>query len=197
MRKVMISLVCLLSLLAVYPAQAIIIVAITPSNQIVAVGTPVNIALTISGLGDYTAPSLSTFDLDVNFDPTLLTFGSAAFGDPILGDQLDLTGLGTITDISNPAPGKVNLFELSFDSATDLDTLQAGNFTLATLSFNTLAGGVSPLTIVINALGDASGDPLTATASNGSVTIPDPTTLMLLMAGLFGMLGWNKKHLWV
>jgi hypothetical protein len=48
----------------------------------------------ISGLGDGTAPSLSTFDLDISFDPTILAFSTAVFGDPILGDQLDIWGLG-------------------------------------------------------------------------------------------------------
>lgn len=189
MKKAITNLVCLLSLLAAGPAQASIIIRITPSTQSVDVGTPVNVAVTISGLGDLTAPSLSTFDLNINFDPTLLTFSHATFGDPVLGDQLDLLGLGSLTS-DTPGVGTVNLFELSFDSPSDLDTLQAGSFTLATLTFNAPSCGTSNLEISINALGDSLGDPLAATIQSGSITcIPEPPSLLLVSIGILSMVG--------
>ena len=113
-------------------ADASIVLELTPVAQ---TASRVDIALQISGLGDGTTPSLSTFDVDVSFDAALLDFSNAAFGDPVLGDQLDLLSLG-----GNPlealltSPGLTNLYELSLDSVEDLDNLQADSFTLAVLT---------------------------------------------------------------
>jgi hypothetical protein len=157
-----------------------------PVFQKVSLGASFDVALRISGLGDGTAPSLGVFDLDVTFDPTILGFSAVTYGDPLLGDQLDLFGLGSIT-ATTPGVGMVNLFELSLDFPDDLDLLQADSFTFATLTFDALSQGTSPLGININALGDAYGDPLDATVSPGSVKVPEPSTLLLLGSGLFGL----------
>lgn len=173
-------------LLGVSPAFAISI-GFNPVNSTVTLGSPVDVALTISGLEDSASPSLGIFDLDLSFDPTILSLSGVSFGDPVLGDQLDLFGLGSIT-ATTPGSGSVNLFELSFDLPDDLNMLQAGDFTLAMLTFNTLSAGTSSLTLSVNALGDAFGDPLVATLNNGSIavvnTVPEPGTLLLLASGL-------------
>lgn len=168
-----------------------------PASQSVETGNPVAVALSISGLGNGAAPSLSTFDVDITFDPTVLSWSNATFGDPVLGDQLDVLGLGgnSITaTITNP--GTLKLFELSLDAPSDLDTLQAGNFTLVTLMFETLAQGSSTLGMNVNVLGDANGEPLTATLSTGSITVvPLPSALLLFasgMASLYGF-GWRRR----
>jgi len=174
------------------PVQAITI-GFNPSGQVANLGNPVSVALTISDLGDLTSPSLSTFDLDVIYDPTILGFTSAAYGDPILGDQLDLFGLGSLT-ATTPGVGSVNLFELSFDLPDDLDNLQVGSFTLATITFDTVGIGTSSLGLNINALGDANGDPLAANLENGSISsVPEPSTLLLIASGLIGIATFRRK----
>ncbi len=173
-------------------AQAITL-GFEPLFQKVSLGVSFDVALRIADLGDGAAPSLGVFDLDVTFDPTILGFSGVTYGDPLLGDQLDLFGLGSIT-ATTPSVGTVNLFELSLDFPDDLDLLQAGSFTLATLNFDTLGIGVSPLGVSINALGDAYGDPLSATVSPGSVSVPEPSTLLLLGSGLAGLV-WRRRRL--
>ena len=167
-----------------------------PPSQTVPPGPTVDVELAISGLGDLAAPSLSTFALDVNFNPGILGFNSVTFGDPVLGDQLDLFGLGSLTDFT-PGAGSVILFELSFDLPTDLDTLQAGSFTLATLTFDTLGPGTSPLTFSVNTLADSIGDPLPVTAGVGSITvanpIPEPASLLLLGSSLAGFAALRRR----
>jgi hypothetical protein len=119
-------------------AQAITL-EFVPSSATIGVGDSLGVALQISGLGDFTAPSLGTFDVTVTFDPTVLAFATVTYGDPALGDQLDLAGLGSLTT-TMLGVGSVNLLEVSVDSASDLDALQAGAFTLATLTFTGQAG---------------------------------------------------------
>ncbi len=183
-------------LLVAAPSQAIIL-SFAPATQNASVGFPTDVAVVISGLGNGAAPSLSAFDLDVDFDSNVLSFLGVTFGDPVLGDQLDLFALGSLAGTTSGL-GVVNLFELSLDSPADLDALQAGSFTLATLTFDTLAAGFSPLGISVNALGDANGNPLTATIAGGSVTaagagaVPEPASLLLVFAGLM-VVAWLRE----
>jgi hypothetical protein len=168
-----------------------------PPVQNVISGQPVSVALVITDLGQLTPPSLSTFDLDLTFDPTLLAVRSVTFGDPQLGDQLDLLGLGSVTEATPGGPGRLNLFGLSLDDALTLHTLQAGDFTLATLTYDTLASGTSLLGLTVNALGDAFGDPLLAEVEPGRViitAIPEPSTLLFLSTGLLGLLGYGWRQ---
>lgn len=170
-------------------------ISITPSTQTVNVGDTVNVDLQISGLGLGTAPSLGIFDIDFGFDPSLLAFSSALYG-----NGLDVLGLGS-WQATTPDIGTINLFELSFDTVDDLNSLQADSFILASLSFNALASGSGPLTLTLNSLGDANGDNLSVALSGASVTvenpvvpsIPEPETLPLILVGL-GALGFVMRR---
>jgi hypothetical protein len=162
-----------------------ITIGFEPASQVVPVGDPASIELRISGLGSGAAPSLGIFDVSVSFDPTILSFSAVSFGDPVLGDQLDLFALGSITVVDAGVPGTVRLFELSLDLPSDLDTLQADTFTLATLSFDTLQVGTSPLALSVAALGDANGQSLTADLEKGLVSaVPEPQAALVFLVGL-------------
>lgn len=196
MKKTIYSVIGSMFLLLVSGTSQAITVSFDPTAQTVATGSSFSVKLGISGLGNGAAPSLGTFDLDIGYNSSLLSFTSVSFGDPVLGDQLDLFSLGSFTSSSNTTPGTVNVFELSFDSVADLNTLQAANFTLATFTFSALSGGISPLSISINALGDANGDPLVATTASGSVTVtavPLPAAAWLFGSGLLGLIGMARR----
>lgn len=174
------------AILAYASAQAAVL-SVLPSSQTVNSGDTLSVDLRMSDLGDGTSPSIGVFDIDLLFDPLLLSFGSATYG-----TGLDVLGLGSL-QIATLGVGSVNLFELSFDTIDDLNTLQPAAFTLATLTFTALADGTSVLTLFVNALGDAEGSSLPATLQNGSVTVgsppptpvPEPESYALLLAGLF------------
>jgi len=174
-------------------AQAAII-TVVPSTASVEAGTPFSVDLVISDLGDGAAPSVGIFDIDFGFDPALVGFVSATFG-----DQLDILGLGSLQDVDDSVAGTVNLFELSFDPADDLNDLQAGSFILATLTFNALSAGLSDLVVTILSLGDADGVALMADVVNSSIMVTDstviplPGAIWLILSGV-GALAFARKR---
>ena len=162
------------------------------------VGIPIDLSIVIEGLGDLTPPSLRAFELDLSFDPLILDLAGVAFGDPVLGDQLDLSGLGTLSSVQVLAPGLLRLSEQSPDPADVLNTQQAGSFTLFTLTFTPLSVGGSALIVSNISLEDAAGNSLPVTSVPGSVSIvPEPGALGLALIGL-ALLGSivNRRSRW-
>jgi hypothetical protein len=137
-------------------------------SETISSGGVATVALDISGLGNGTA--LGTFDVNVGFNSSVVNFASATYGDPVLGDQLNLEGYGTISS-TTPGIGTTELFELSLDSPSALTSRQAQSFTLATLTFDAVGTGTSALALSVNTLGDQNGNPLPATLRNGSITV--------------------------
>ena len=181
-------------LLANGMVQGAINLNINPTTQ---TGNSVEIGIAISGLDSGAAPSLSTYDLDLKYDSNQLSFVGAAFGDPVLGNQLDLLNFGSnLTAAEISSSGVVNLFELSFDSPGELNSLQADSFTLATLTFNVLGAGTSQFDIVINALGDADGNSLgDVTATSVAITtVPLPPASFMMFSGLFAVLATKRNR---
>lgn len=184
MHRYFLSVLILLPLLVVSGVtHAAVNLAFNPASQL---GNAINVELIISGL-DAGAPSLSAYDVDISFDNHFLAFTGAEFGDPLLGNQLDLSDLGL-----NPAgadilsPGLLNLYEQSLlDTPINLNTLQADNFSLATLTFTVLNNGNSQLNIAINTLADADGEALTAEVAPATIhTVPLPSGIWLMASGL-------------
>ncbi len=163
--------VCGLRLSMNHAVAQTVSVDLLPAAQEVVLGDSVDVDLVISGLGAFAPPSLGVFDLDIMFDPAILSFQSAVFG-----DELDHSGLGSITQVL-PGVMNINMFELSLDNAADLDALQPGSFKLATLTLDAVAVGTSSLTLSIHALGDADGERLEAAPGRSQVTVIADTVL--------------------
>jgi len=166
-------------------------IGISPGSQTTVVGSSVNVSLGVSGLGAGSGPSVGAYDVNITFNPVMLQLITASFGDPGLGDQLDVDGSGSV-QIITPSLGTVELFELSLDSIDDLNNLQASSFTLATLTFQAIGVGSSPVPVTINALSDAYGDVLPATVQSGTVnvsssSVPEPQSVSIVTIGLFGI----------
>ena len=172
-----------------------------PASQIVPVGESVSVDLVISGLGDGTSPSLGGFDLFIEYDPTILALSDVSFGDPTLGDQLDVSGWGSLYEHSSYFSNVEYLFGLSYNLPWDLNDLQKPSFVLATLTFDTLSVGTSSLEIVdpdppffASRLADENGNCLSFDSQSGNISaVPVPTTLILLGSGLSGVWILRRK----
>lgn len=160
-------------------------------------GDAVAIDVRISDLEDNDTPSLGVYDVTFNYDASLFSFNQIIWGDSILGSELDLIGFGTLQDIIHGS-GWINLFELSFDEAWDLDALQAGEFTLFSVLLDTVGTGTGDFSLDANTLGDAYGNDLFVSVINnasvtvGSTSVPEPSSLWLLM-GMLGVLVIRKS----
>lgn len=155
----------------------------------VGVGDAFSVSLTVDGLGDGVAPSVGVFDVDLAFDA-----GQVMFVDANYGSGLDVLSLGSVRSTTEGV-GTINLFELSLDSASDLNSLQPGNFSLATISFRALAAGTSYLNASINAIGDGAGVAIPFAVVNGEVAItavPEVGSWLLLSIGLGGLLARRR-----
>ena len=197
MQKTLTSFFFALSLLCGVRQSQAITIGFEPSLQIVELGSQATVHLSISELGSGVAPSLGTFDLDISYDPSILSFGAVTFGDPILGDQLDLFGLGSIAAFDGGTAGVVNVFELSLDLPSDTDLLQASDFILASLVFAGAGVGHSSLHVYSNAIGDSQGEPLNTSFASGGIStsitpVPEPATIWLAVWALVGALIGRK-----
>ena len=181
------------------PEARAVSLALTPVSSVAAVGGSVAIAVEIAGLGNGAPPTLSSFDLDVTFDPSVLSFQSATFGSA-LG-----TGFDVFTSAGLDGTSAVNLAEASLLDSATLDASQPGSFTLATLIFQAIVPGVSPLSIADAILADTSSIPggnqiFVDSFGAASVTvapIPEPSALLVFATGVLlvrGGPGYLRKR---
>lgn len=162
------------------------------------VGDNVEVQVRISGLNDASAPSLGAYDVNFNYDASVFSFDSIVWGDSLLGNQLDLSGFGSLQS-TDSALGWLFASDLSFDSAADLDLYQAGEFTLFSVLLNAVATGSGNFSLTNTVFGDAYANELSIDTFNGttvnvsSVSVPEPSSLLLLMGMLAAVVLRAKK----
>jgi len=204
--KILKSLVFTLSLLYASVSSAGLMLWLDPVFQVTSgTGDDVSVMLMAGGLGDKAPLSLSAFDLDIHFDPSVLSFTSYTFFDG-LGDL----GLFEAEDYSfgEWLAGTIGLAEGSYLTEAELDGVQPGTFALAELFFHVDAMGlgesttvsVHPLTVPF-AFADAAGDSLDVTVTGAAIigtlggagqTVPEPTTIVLMGLGLLALFARRK-----
>ena len=195
MKKVL-ALLVTLGLALSLNANAINIELTTDTNALT-LGDTLAIDVRISGLSHGSSPSLGAYDLGFHYDANLFAIHSIMWGDATLGNQLDLMNYGSLQD-SNSGNGWLNLFELSFDSAEDLNLLQAGEFILFSVLLNTITNGSGIFSLTANSVSDAYGEELFIAPINNlsvvvnSVSVPEPSSLLLLLGAIAVIVLRNK-----
>ncbi len=179
-------------------SQAAFTIDLVTSSPKINLGENVLVQIQGSGLNQSTAPALGDYDVNINFDSSLFAFNNVTWGDSVKGNQLDVNGVGSLFGNDSPSTGLLHFFQTSFDSAVDLESMQADNFTLFSMVFSSIATGNANFSLTSNALGDASGNNLEPAAVNGATTVsvtpvPLPAAFPLLLSAL-SMLGvWGRR----
>lgn len=154
-------------------------------------GEQVTVDVVVAGLGAGAAPTVSGFDLDLDFGAPTLSLVNVAFG----------SGLGTGGQVLNStsllSASVVDLAAVSLLASATLDAQQPTSFVLATLTFQAVSPGFSALVITQSILADTSalpgGNQLVLDSISGAsiVVTPEPGTLLLIGVGT-GLLGVRR-----
>jgi hypothetical protein len=169
-------------------ALAAVSLSLEPSTQTINVGASAAMDLVISGLADHASPSLGAFDLDLKYDPAILSAVSLTFG-----SYLDLGVLGSSRFSDLSTVGIIHVDEVSFEDSIALNDAQPSTFTLTTLNFTGFAPGTSAVDLSFASLSDELGQSLTDFSTmRGSILVsrvngvPDASSSALLF--LFGVI---------
>jgi hypothetical protein len=189
---------CLCALgLSLSPNANAISIDLIANQSSVNVGDSIEVQVRISGLNDASAPSLGAYDVNFNYDASLFNFSSIVWGDALLGNQIDLNGFGSLQN-TDSGLGWLFASDATFDSAADLDLLQAGEFTLFSVLLNAVAIGSGNFSLTSTLFGDADSNQLTidtfnnTTVTVSSVSVPEPSSLLLLI-GLLAIVVLRAK----
>jgi len=192
----MLSLTC--SVFVVTPAQALSL-SFIPQVQNVPFGSSVVVGVQVSGLGAGVTPSLRSYSVQLIYNDLFLDFTGVTFGDPNLGDQLNLSGAGNTTT----ADEFLNVLTMtgeSSNSSLDLHTLQVDKFILFQMTFDATNLGEAGFIFNAVTLRDTTGNLFAGISREegkvpvfNSVRSPEPASIVFLGCGLVGLVFWRKK----
>ncbi|MDJ0598387.1 MAG: cohesin domain-containing protein [Crocosphaera sp.] len=192
------SLVALLMTVGIEAVQGQTIELI-PFDPIVEIGKPLMVDVVISGLGDFAAPSISAFDLELSFDSNILAFNTLDFGDRELGDLLDTSGFA-FKDVDSTMPGIVTFSEVSGDFDFELNAAQPERFILGVVNFEAISPGTTSLNLTVQGLLDENASSLSLDSPPESVSVsaqmvPEPEVNWAITGlGITLMLGRYVKR---
>ena len=78
------------------------LITVQPQRTLVTEGDQLVVDLAVSDLGELAPASISTFDIDLGFDDSILGFSKASFG-----SQLDLFAIGSLQTLADRPNSKV------------------------------------------------------------------------------------------
>lgn len=162
------------------PASAGLLLSVEPSSTTVGIGGLVTVDLRISGLTP--PPGLAGYAIDLNYDAAYVAPLSVSYG----------TGLGSSVTFVDLTTNPLFVSEVSLETAQSFFDGQPGSFLLASLTFQGVALGTSPLAFAAStSLTDENGTSLVFNTVAGAIqVVPEPgqvagTMAMLAVAGGF------------
>jgi hypothetical protein len=170
-----------------------VMLTLDPVDQEINTGDMATVNLNISGLGNFSSPSLGAFFTEITFNNSILSLDSVSYGS-FLGDPNDPVETDILT---TTGPGLVSLDEFSFLFDFELDALQPDSFTLASLSFSGIGLGTSTIDFGFIDLSDAVGftiNPSLAGANISVTSVPEPSSLLLFLIGIGFILLRTQRH---
>ncbi len=197
----------LAGLFAAQGAQALSL-SLDPTVLSLPLGSAFAYDVRISDLG---AEILSTYDIDVSFDASILSLSSVTFG----------TAMNLGTDSGNhiwtpgAVPGTANLVDTAVAPEADMLAGQADSFVLFRLNFTGIGVGSSSIGLTANILGGhseldlfgalspvelqldsvAGGRASVTQGGGGGGTVPEPASYALVGLAMLGLVGASRKRL--
>jgi hypothetical protein len=171
-------------------AKADTVLSIQPTSTSASKGNTVTLDVNISGVTD-----LYSWQFDVDFDPSVLTATGITEGPFLSGGGSTFFIPGTIDNVGG---------SIAFNGDTLLGPLPGvnGSGTLAILSFTAIGSGSSPVDPANEILLDSKGNNIDFSTENGTINIsgtlapvPEPSSFLMLGAGLLGLVGDAKWKL--
>lgn len=181
--KIVVSLIVFFAIvLVVFPVHAIPIVSIQPPNSTPIVGTNFSVDVAVSGATD-----IAGWQFNLMFDPTIINAVDVVEGPFLQTGGITVFFEGTIDNTL----GKTGLWGAAL-LGPNLGVTGSG--VLASILFNALSTGFSPLTLSDVILVDSEANGIIPATQNGSVNpVPEPSTMLLIGTGLIGLAGWGRR----
>lgn len=172
------------------PVWADAIVSIAPATSTVGVGGTVTLDVNIEGAVD-----LYAYQFDLSFDPTIVSAVSLTEGTFLT------SGGGTTLFFAGPIDNVAGNILFNLDLLTGPISGVNGNGTLAILTLSGLTAGTSSIDIANAILLDSTFNQTNATLESGALTVnstavPEPSTALLLLAGVAATLLLAVKNYW-
>lgn len=176
---------------AVLTANAAPVLSIAPPSQWSKVGKQVSVDVVLSGLETGGLNEiLAAYDLSLAYDPSILGYASGTFYDL---EAINLVAGGIPPNPDSSVSGVIDWNSTSYADDATLQGLQGDSLILATLVFNTLSEGTSPLSFSYHDLTGLTALALDHTAEDGSITVPEPVTVALMGLGVLGMTAARRR----
>jgi len=193
MKKALMAFILFYSLALTAQLSLAVTLSLVPSLPVINVHDTSTVDLKIAGLGDFMPPSLGGFLVTVTFDDSILAFDSVLYG-AFLGDPSNPAETDIVTTVIVGSKS-VSFDEVSLLFDFELDALQPGSFSLATLRFRGIRSGTSTVGYDVIDLSDAVGSTMVdLTFESASIqVVPEPGTVLLLSSGLVGLMLWQRK----
>jgi len=187
MKRLLINALLTLAMIVLAPSALAISIGFSSFTNltplVVSNGDSVAVDVVITDRG---SDIVSAYDVDIAYDANVLTAIDVTFGG-LLGTPPSTSQQSF--DLSNP--GIVEVAEQSLLDEALLDTMQPDDFTLATVTFDAIADGVSNLDFLWTAGNVVEG------ANNQVIigNVPEPASIALLTMGALIAFGLKKKKI--